>query len=215
MGCLRDRICLRTKKRRTGVYRGSWHHPWWSAAWETSLGTWPFFHRKRAHTLMASPGSIQGRWALLTDSSPETAKQTDVWFEKVSVFPSILFSKMSRKDSKILPAWFRGQFASGPRATLCLLLWWAKLFLLGRFGGVGQSSSCPFRSFVVTLHGRDSKVQQTLQEQQPSPAWNWIQLLQWDPKDTWLGGRSLVLIHLVGMHAWSPCFMLGSAQKKS
>lgn len=54
----------------------------------------------------------------MTDSSPETAKQTDVCFEKASVSPSILFSKMSRKDSKILPAWFRGQFASGPRANV-------------------------------------------------------------------------------------------------
>lgn len=26
---------------------------------------------------------------------------------------------------------------------------------------MGQSSSCPFRSLVVTLHGRDSKAQQT------------------------------------------------------
>lgn len=167
---------------------------------------------------MASPGSIQGRWALLTDSSPETAKQTDVWFEKVSVFPSILFSKMSRKDSKILPAWFRGQFASGPRATLCLLLWWATLFLLGRFGGGGRVPPAPLEALwslymaetVVTL-----QVQQTLHEQQPSPAWNWTQWLRWEPKDTWLGGRSLVLIHLLGMHARSPCFMLGSAQKKS
>lgn len=130
------------------------------------------------------------------------------------------FQRWAERTLKILPAWFRGQFASGPRANVpsCYPLsgsLMGKVVSSGEIWCGGAEFLLPLRSFVVTLHGRDSKVQQTLQEQQPSHAWNWTQLLQWESKDTWLGVRTLVLICLVGTHAQSPCFTLGSAQEKS
>lgn len=74
----------------------------------TSLGTWPFFHGKcTTHCWLFQGVLVEREISLLYLRGLILRNcKADVCFGEVNVFPFVLFSKISRKDCKILPAWF-------------------------------------------------------------------------------------------------------------